>query len=217
MKLQADPADCLGPTFFIDSEHRSIRECAERVFAGESSVAGRAVALFEFVRDNVQYEFRGKFERDPYVASNTLAAGRGFCVQKALLLCALGRAAGVPSALILCDVRDDSLTPRTVEAMGTNMLYYHGLTAFHLGGRWVRVDASLSPDVMERKRYRPVRFDGTADALLASTTLGGEPHAEYIAFHGLYSDLQFEELMQAYAAKYGVSPDGPATEMGLEL
>lgn len=105
---------------------RSGRLSAPSAFAALIKPWGPGAAeLFRYVRDEVQYEFKGKFDPEPYVASNILSGGKGFFVQKALQLCALGRAAGIPSALVLCDVRDQSLSLKTVEAMGLNILNRH--------------------------------------------------------------------------------------------
>jgi hypothetical protein len=86
--------------------------------------------------------------------------------------------------------------------MGTDIMHHHGLNAFYLDGRWLKADASLSPDIMQRKGYRLVEFNGQQDALLAPTTLAGQPHAEYLVFHGLYDDLPYEQIMAAFRAAY---------------
>ncbi|MGE3737208.1 MAG: transglutaminase, partial [Blastocatellales bacterium] len=112
------------------------------------------------------------------------------------------RAAGIPTALVLTDLRDYTLSPRIREMLGTDIMHHHGLNAFYLDGRWLKADASLSPDIMQRKGYRLVEFNGQQDALLAPTTLAGQPHAEYLVFHGLYDDLPYEQIMAAFRAAY---------------
>jgi transglutaminase-like putative cysteine protease len=196
------PEACLQPTRFIESTHPEVRARVERLGLAALSEVEKAVALFRHVRDEVPYEFMAKLTPEEYLASYVLRVGRGFCVQKGVLLCALSRAAGVPCALVLSDLRDESLSPRVVKAMGTDTMFHHGLNAFFLGGRWLKADASLSPDVVTRKQYRPVAFDGTGDALHAATTLTGAPHATYVRFHGLYAELPFEQMIEAFAAGY---------------
>ncbi len=192
----------LEPTEFIDSNHVWILDCVSRLGASYLDVKDRAILLFRFVRDQIQYNFRARSTPKEYIASSILAKRKGFCVQKAILSCALGRAAGVPTALVFSDLRDHTLSPEIVQALGTYVMYYHGLNAFFLDGGWVMADASLSPDIVVRKGYRPVDFDGTTDALLSSTTLAGEPHAEYVRFHGIFLDLPFEEMLQAFMDAY---------------
>lgn len=202
MTVFPDPSDCLGSTSFIDSDSPSIVACLDEIGIKKSSAEQRAVEVFEYVRDEIEYEFGIRHTPEEFAASFTLKDGKGFCVRKAVLLCALGRAAGIPSAIILSDMRDRSLSPRVRDSLGTDVMYHHGLTAMFLNGRWLRVDASLSPDIYIRKAYRPVVFDGISDALQADTTLSGDPHAEYLEFHGIYADLPYEQMMSAYVKKY---------------
>jgi len=197
-----DPRRCLGATPFIEAEAPAIREAAQACLDCAMTEPERAAALFRFVRDEIAYEFLAKLDAEEYRASRVLAARRGFCVQKAVLLCALGRAAGIPTTLVLSDLRDRTLPDRFLRAMGTDTMFHHGLNAFYLEGRWLLADASLSPDVVRRKSYRPVEFDGTQDALSAPTTIDGVPHADYLRFHGLFADLPFEQTMQAFMHAY---------------
>lgn len=202
------PEPCLEPASFVDSTHPGIQSAVQRLDLDGLDLRERAAKVFAFVRDQIEYEFMIRITPDQYVASYTLEDGRGFCVRKAVLLCALGRAAGVPTALVLSDLRDFTLSPDVKEALGTDIMYHHGLNAFYLGGAWLMADASLTLVLTERKRYRLVEFDGTKNALLASTTLDGAPHAEYVAFHGLYADLPYEQMMRAFYQGYGnVDPD----------
>ena len=196
------PADCLGPTRFIDCGHPSIRAQVEASGAGHLPPRERAVRLFDFVRDRIAYEFKAKLKEKEYIASNVLEAKMGFCVQKAVLLCALARAAEIPAALVLTNLRDRTLPEKLREGMRTDVLYYHGLAALYVDGRWVRADASLSAELAQRKGYRLVTFDGRNDALLASTTIEGAPHAEYIAFHGIFADLPFAPMIKAFEENY---------------
>lgn len=196
------PEACLAPTRFIDATHPAIVAAVDDLDIRRSPPMERARRLFELVKDRVRYEFSAKMSEEEYVASYVLAAGRGFCVQKAVLLAALGRAAGVPTALVLSDLRDRSLPGWVTEALTTDVMHHHGLNAFWLDGAWVKADASLSPDVVERKGYRDVVFAPPEDALLAPTTLAGAPHADYVAFHGLYADLPFEQMIGAFLEAY---------------
>jgi transglutaminase-like putative cysteine protease len=196
-----DPASCLAPSQFIDSRDQRIESLSGLLTRGLDQRA-QTVRLFRYVRDEVHYEFRAKFSPKEYVASYVLEKGRGFCVQKAVLLCALARAAQIPAALVISDLQDHTLPPKITAAMGTDTMFHHGLNAFYLEGRWLLADASLSPDVVTRKRFRPVDFDGKGDALHSTTRLDDTPHAQYVRFHGLYADLDYESMMSQFAAAY---------------
>lgn len=208
---------CLAPTDFVDSMDPSIVAMVEELRVAARRPAERAAALFRFVRDDIRYEFMAKLSMEEYRASYVLRERRGFCVQKAVLLCALSRAAGVPCALVLSDLVDHSLSPKIASALGTNVMFHHGLNAFHVDGRWLKADASLSPDVTSRKGYRLVDFDGTADALLPATTLAGTPHATYARFHGTYADLPFEQMLTAFLEAYRHANVEALAELGFRL
>ena len=210
MNWNLDPAACLGPTEFFDSEHPAIQDCVNRLGLAGRGPKEKAVRVFEFVRNRITYEFQVRFGRDEYVASFILADGKGFCVRKAVLLCTLGRAVGIPTAIVMADLRDYTMPTRIVEEFGTDTLPYHGLTAFHLDGGWVRADATLSPELVRRKGYRLVEFNGKDEALLLATTLSGEPHVEYTGWRGIYADLPYDEIMAEFRPSFrGTVLEGP--------
>jgi transglutaminase-like putative cysteine protease len=205
----------LEPTTFVDAHHPSIVACVESLKLQDAPPAEKARRIFRFVRDEIRYEFMAKLTREEYVASNVLADGKGFCVQKAVLLAALARSAGVPAALVLCDMKDHTLSAKLVSAIGTNVMHHHGLSALHLAGTWVRVDASLTPAVLEKKRTPTVLFDGEHDALLSPVTDAGAPHVDYVTIHGSYDDLPFEQMIAAFADAYRHADLGRLAEMGI--
>ena len=212
-----EPERCLSATPFVDCDSPEIQARSAEICQGLATPRDKAVQLFQHVRDEIRYEFRAKLTREEYVASRVLNDGKGFCVQKAVLLCALARSARIPAAIVLCDLRDQSLSKRITLAMGTNTMYHHGLSALFLDGRWILADASLSPDVVSRKGYRIVDFDGTKDALHSATRLDGSPHAEYIRFHGLNVELPFDEMLRAFMTAYAGADLEALAKLGYQL
>ena len=89
----------LVPTEIIDSDHQTIRDYALASVEGSADdTIQKAVKLYYAVRDVIWYDPYLPFYRpENYRASNVLKRGRAFCVGKATLLCALGRACGIPS------------------------------------------------------------------------------------------------------------------------
>lgn len=207
----------LAATPFVESEHEAVVARVRALGVAELSPRARAARLFEHVRSDVRYEFMAKFQREDYLASNVLERNQGFCVQKAVLLAALGRAAGVPTAIVLCDMRDHALPERLVRTIGTDVMHHHGLNAFFLDDRWLTVDASLDPRFLDKKRYPRVEFDGTADALLPASTTDGARAAEYLVIHGRYAELPFEETTAAFIAGYQKADLSALVAMGLKV
>jgi hypothetical protein len=209
--------EMLTPTRFVESDHPAIRERVRSLNLQGLGVRERAARLFQHVRNDVRYEFMAKFSPDDYLASNVLSANQGFCVQKAVLLAALGRAADVPTAIVLCDMRDHALPEKVVRTIGTDVMHHHGLNAFFIDDRWLTVDASLDPKFLDKKRYPRVGFDGTADALLPEHTIDGGRAAEYLVFHGRHADLPYEETTQAFIAGYQKADLSALVAMGLKV
>ena len=71
------------PGDLIDSDHPKIVAYARRV-AGEGSDREKALRLYYAVRDDLRYDpYNTPMKREAYRASTTLAAGHGYCVNKA--------------------------------------------------------------------------------------------------------------------------------------
>jgi len=110
----------LLPTAIIDSDSPLILEHAEKIIGtvGGSAVE-KAVKLYYAVRDGIWYDpYYPFYLAEHYRASNVLKSGRGFCVSKASLLCALGRACGVPSRVGFATVRNHLATRQLIEFFG---------------------------------------------------------------------------------------------------
>lgn len=190
------------PTFFMDSDHESITGLVSELIADTDPPEARARKVFDFVRNDIQYEFGAKIMAEEYVASNILKEGRGYCVQKAILLCALGRAAGLAVALMHSDIRDHTLPERFIKLLQTNVMYDHGLNAFYLNDKFIMADATLSPDVIEKRGYRKIDFDPHKDCLLPATTPDQNPHVEYLKFHGLFAEFDHGRMVASLMEHY---------------
>lgn len=212
-----EPSDALPPQEYIESTHPQLQALA--VSLGRGGVAERelAVKAFEHVRDAIPYEFMAKLKSREYRASYVLDQGRGFCVQKAVLLTALFRACGIPSAIVLSDLRDHTMPPRISQAMGTDVMHGHGLAAVCLGGEWLLVDASHDASFAERKGYQTVSWDGRRDALIAPRTLDGRLHAQFVAFQGVFLDLPFDVLLGSFSEAYGKADVAALAAAGLPV
>ena len=110
-----DRSTDLQSTFTIESRHPMIMECAENVTGACAGDREKLVRLFYFVRDSIRYNLFmiSAFEED-FKASRALEWGKGYCVQKAVLLAALARAAGIPSRLAFAKIRNHR-TPEHIE------------------------------------------------------------------------------------------------------
>jgi hypothetical protein len=189
----ADPARCLGPAFAVDSDHPALVARAREITRHATTDWERASALFAHVRDTIAYDFTPDLRSpDDWRASNTLARGTGFCQQKAVLLTALGRAAGIPSATGLQHILDHKLLDTRYEAwLPAGIIQFHGHSCFFLDGAWRIADATLDSALSVRREYRLVELSQTAPdaARLPRTDLAGAPHFDFLAEFGPFPEI----------------------------
>ncbi len=194
----------LTPTFTIESAHETIVECAHNVTDTCKSDAEKAVKLFYFVRDSIRYNLFmiSVFEED-FKASRILEWGKGYCVQKAVLLTALARAAGIPARMAFAQIRNHRVPEHIVQKMGSNIFPRHGYNQFFLNGRWISAAATFDKGLCEKNGLPTVEFDGTSDAILPEKDLQGRPYIEYLEKFGAYDDLPFEWIASIISERVG--------------
>lgn len=194
----------LMPTYVLDSDHPDVVRFVKDTVDGATDPIERACRLFYAVRDQIAYDPLVPFYLpEHYKACNVLKLKRGYCVSKACLLCAAGRAAGIPSRLGFADIRNRGAGKRLVEMMGCDIFTFHGYVEFHLEGRWVKATPALDMEVFLRHHITPVEFDGRNDALYPPEDLDGNPYVEYLTYHGAYADLPLEPLLESWRKYYG--------------
>jgi transglutaminase-like putative cysteine protease len=190
------------PGELIDADHPKIVAYAKRV-AGEGTDRERALRLYYAVRDELRYDpYNTPMRREAYRASATLAAGHGFCINKAGLLTAVCRAAGIAARVGYADVRNHMTTRRLSELMGSDMFYYHGYAEVWLDGRWVKATPAFNRELTEKFGLKPLDWDGVADSIYHPFDLGGRRHMEYLAYRGVFADIPFEEIRGAFRHYY---------------
>jgi len=186
------------PGDLIDSQHPKITAYARRV-AGEGSERDKALRLYYSVRDDLRYDpYNTPMKREAYRASTTLAAGHGYCVNKAGLMAAVCRAVGIPARVGYADVRNHMTTKRLSDLMGSDTFYYHGYTEVWLDGRWVKATPAFNKELTERFGLKPLEWDGVADSIYHPFDLGGRRHMEYLGYRGVFADIPFDEIRGAF-------------------
>jgi transglutaminase-like putative cysteine protease len=196
----------LRPTDIIDCDHPSVRQKSEELVSGAKDIKEQATRLFYFVRDEIKYNFwvwRSKPEH--FKASNTLTNGNGYCVQKAVLLTALARAAGIPAGLGFAKLRNHLLPQKVIDYLGTDILWFHGYTTLYINGTWVKATPAFDLTLCHESRLVPVEFDGEHDAIFHSHNQDGQLHMEYLKYFGHYDDVPLEKLWQELTRIKGTS------------
>ena len=194
----------LRPTAIIDSDHPTVVEQAMEAAGKSSDPVEKAVRIYYFVRDAIWYDpYSPFFLPEHYRASRILKRGRGFCVPKASLLCAMGRALSIPSRVGFATVRNHLATRQLIEFMGSDRFVYHGYTEFFLDGKWVKATPAFNQALCERHQVDPLEFDGHTDAMFQPFNLQQRQFMEYVADQGTHADIPVETIVAAWKEAYG--------------
>ena len=192
----------LKSTFFIDCDTSSIKEKAQQLTEGRRQDVAKAKSLFYFVRDEIRYNpYLPKHLREDFRASNVLNTGEGYCVQKAVLLVALARAAGIPSRLGFAMIRNNLMPYKLYQVMKTNIFPWHGYAELYLKGKWVKATPTFDLKMCQENNIVPVEFDGQSDAKFHLHDREGKLHIEYLMDRGLFDDVPLNQIKRALSER----------------
>jgi transglutaminase-like putative cysteine protease len=171
---------------------------------GSTEPVEKAVELYLAVRDNILYDPYSPFYLpEHYRASYVLKRGRSFCVPKASLLCAMGRACGIPSRIGFADVRNHLATKQLLDFIGSNLFVYHGFADFYLEGKWVKATPAFNSSLCKRHNVPPLEFNGREDSLFQPYNLDNQKFMEYVKFYGIDADVPVDQIVAAWEKAYG--------------
>ncbi len=194
----------LEATEFIESKSQEIVETVKRITSDLKSDVEKTKALFYFVRDGISFRplFFNYLPREEFKATRTLERGYGFCVMKAILLISLLRAAGIPSRLVLAEIRHHQLPDKIRKVLGTDVLP-HGFLEALLKGRWIKLNPTFDAEYCKAMGYIPTEFDGERDALFNPVDKKGRKLIDYVSIIGVFPDFPYELLIKYIKENYG--------------
>lgn len=200
----SDLEEYLKPTETIDCDNEHIFAKAHELTLGCTSPREKAVKLFLFVRDAIPYNlYMISVFKEDFIASRILEWGKGYCVQKAVLLTALARTSGIPSRLAFARIRNHKAPEKIVRFTGTNIFPRHGYTQFSLENAWLSVAPTFDSALCQKSGVPVVQWDGHADAILPGEDLQGGKYIEYIEKFGAYADLPFDWIVAETSKNVG--------------
>ena len=195
-------SEFLSPGRYVDSAHPAVVSFSKEKTKGASE-RDRAVSLYYAVRDEIRYNpFLDFTKPSVFTASAVLDAGEGFCIGKAALLAACGRAAGIATRVGFADVKNHLTSPRLAETMGSDLFVYHGFTEFRIGGKWVKATPAFNLELCRRFRVKPLEFDGATDSVFHPFDEDNRRHMEYLRDRGSFADVPVEAIQQAFREAY---------------
>ncbi len=202
----------LSPTSFIDSDSPGVIKFAEQCTYNAKSRIDKSIKIFYAVRDQIKYDpYHIELSPDKFNASRVLTQQTGWCVEKALLLAAAGRALGIPSRLGFADIRNHLVPESLKKTMKTDLFIFHGYTEMFLNDRWIKATPAFNLALCEKFDIVPVEFNGEKDAGFHKFDRKGNKHIEYITDHGSFADLPLERIVAVYRIYYPQFFDGTET------
>jgi len=168
-------ADATRPTLWMQTDNQRVRAIAAPVAAMAISDAQKMRLLLQRAKPYVAHpDYAGH-----YSALDTIARRAGDCTEAAVLLAALGRAAGIPTR-----VASGIAYSRQAYFGVSNAFLAHSWTLAYVDGRWRSFDLALQ------------EFDSTHIAL----TVGNGDARSIAAASQLASLLRFDGLVEVRVA-----------------
>jgi transglutaminase-like putative cysteine protease len=198
MTTGTSPEDLLTTTEFLDHDTVVVRRFVDQVLGkNPGTPVENAIALYYAVRDNIMYEVYGAdLSREGLRASSIISRGRGFCIHKATVYAAVCRAAGIPSRIVMTDVRNHLASERLRELVGGDVFRFHALSSVHLDGRWVRNTPVFNKMLCRLYGLTPLEFDGVTDSMSHPYDSTGRRYMEFLHEHGEFDDFPYELVIE---------------------
>lgn len=189
----------LQPGRFIQSDDPAIIAFAQKAAQGATDRLDAAIRLYYAVRDSVLYDPYVRFNApETYSAADVLAKGSGFCIPKAALLTACARAVGIPARIGFADVRNHLATPKLLEKNGSDVFRWHAFAEIMAEDQWVKATPAFNLALCEKFGVHPLEWDGKTDSVFHPFDKQDRRHMEYVAQHGSFWDVPFEEITATY-------------------
>ena len=203
--MSTDHKKYLAATPIIDADSKIIMDYAMSAVedANQHPIA-KAIKLYYAVRDGIWYDPYIPFYRpEHYRSSQVLKTGRAFCIGKAGLLCALGRACGIPARVGFADVRNHLATRQLLDYLGSDIFAFHGFTEFYLEGRWVKATPAFNIELCRKAKVTPLEFNGREDSIFQPYNQEKKLFMEYVKDHGTFADIPVDRIVESWKITYG--------------
>jgi transglutaminase-like putative cysteine protease len=197
MNLSAgDSTRLTQSTEFLDHAAAPVRNFVRRARPARTSTATDwAVALYYAVRDGILYEVYGTdLSREGLRASTIASCGSGFCVHKSILYAAAVRSVGIPSRIIVAEVRNHLASERLKQLVGGDT-FVHCLTSIHLEDRWVKVTPVFNRILCRLYGISPLEFDGRSDSTDHPFDQRGRERMQFVRTLGEFDDFPYEDIV----------------------
>lgn len=192
----------MQPTYYLDYDSQPIQDFVKRNLQGLPAREA-AVKIYYFVRDSIGYNpYRVSLNREQYKSSYIIGRKQNYCIPKAVLFCALCRAAGIPSRIGLADVVNHLSSQRFIEKLGSNVFAFHGYAEVYLDDVWIKATPTFDARLCKKYGVSPLEFDGSDDAMFQAYDEKGNRFMEYVKDRGTFADLPYDYIMKGFREFY---------------
>jgi transglutaminase-like putative cysteine protease len=194
----------LKTTDIIDSRHPDVVSFAEENIGDAKDPVDKAVRLYYAVRDGIRYDpYYPFYLPEHYRASTVLKNRRGFCIPKVSLLCATGRAVGIPSRAGFATVRNHLATQQLLDFLGSNLFVFHSFAELFLEGKWIKATPAFNKELCARHGVEPLEFNGREDSIFQPYNTDNKQFMEYVEFLGSFPDIPVQKIVDGFKKTYG--------------
>lgn len=194
----------LKPTYFADSNHPRVTEFARQHISETLSPREKAVKLYLAVRDGFYYNpYILDFKKESLKAGYLLSKKQAYCVEKAIMLAAVYRAANLPARLGFVVVRNHIGTEKLEKYLQTDKFVFHGYTDVFVEGKWVKATPAFNKALCDKLNVDVLEFDGKSDSVFQEYDKSGGRYMEYLHDYGKFDDLPYDLFLSELKKHYG--------------
>ncbi|MBK9328254.1 MAG: transglutaminase domain-containing protein [Sphingobacteriales bacterium] len=193
------------PTYFVDSEQPDIQRFVKNTIGNEVDKTKNAVKLYYAVRDGWRYNPYNIDLRHVAMKASSLFNREnksGYCIEKACLLNACLRAAGIPSRFCFFDVKNHIGVEKLMETLKTDVLVFHACSEMYLNGKWVKATPAFNLELCEHLGVPPLEFDGINDSIFQQYDVSGGLFMQYLRDYGTFHDVPHDMFVMLLKKSY---------------
>jgi hypothetical protein len=150
--MRIDLKNFLVETEYCDINHPNIQKIAKKITKDCNSEREKAISLFYWVRDNIEYRF-GSWS---IKASDVLFKRYGMCTNKAVLLTSLLRTTKIPSGFGILKVKGQEyfgpIAPPILKQR-VSKVSVHIYSYVYLDQKWLIIDSSVDKNLACKTNY----------------------------------------------------------------
>ena len=186
----------LAETFYFNHSHFRIQELINGL---DSTLhqKEKAIQLYLKVRDGWRYNaYSFHTPKSSFQSSDIARRTTGHCLDKAILLIACFRGAGLPARLHLAKVRNHIAAEKIIEIFDTDELTPHGFVEVFLNEQWVSCTPAFNRSLCEKLNVDVLEFDGESNSIFQEYSRDGGQFMEYLEDYGIFSDFPYDFVLE---------------------